>query len=250
MIVLSDVHGNYEALGEVLAKIDEGSRIVSLGDVVGYGPDPEKCLALLTERVAEKDFILGNHEILVTVPSRRDPKYVNPIAITAAEYSEKRLSEGELSRIASWPRYRKESRNYYFVHGAPPSSPWEYLSPDGTSFSEIAQYFREFKPRICFTGHSHKPSLWSIRKGQVDILTDFMEGRPVVLDPGTKYICNVGSVGQPRDGDPRAAFCRVTAAEQTILQLERVKYPLETTQRKIRDAGLPPFLAERLSAGV
>jgi diadenosine tetraphosphatase ApaH/serine/threonine PP2A family protein phosphatase len=237
--VFSDVHGNLEALEAVLATeaFRSADRVICLGDVIGYGADPSDCLARSRE-VAER-LLLGNHESAVAHP--QELAFFNGYARRAIEWTRDRLSEAEREFIASLPYLHREPPDLLFVHAAPTDPPaWEYIIDFHTALREMSG----FTERLCFVGHSHVPlAVEAPDSGQPRPLAF-----PLSMRDGAKYLVNVGSVGQPRDGDPRAAFALLDTDARSVA-LHRVEYPIAVAQEKILAADLPAYLAARLARG-
>jgi diadenosine tetraphosphatase ApaH/serine/threonine PP2A family protein phosphatase len=234
--VLSDVHGNLEALSAVLA--DAAGRVdavVCLGDVVGYGADPVGCTELIAERA--RLVVAGNHEHGLT--GRLDLDWFNAYARAALEWTRGRVDEDHRAWLEARPLVG-EVEDATFVHASPARpEEWDYLVTAEDGFHA----FGAFTTRICFVGHSHRPAAWSLGSsgpaydpGPVDL----------ALDDGRRYILNVGSVGQPRDGDPRAAYV-VWDMDARRIAIRRVAYDVSAARAKIVGAGLPRFLADRLA---
>ncbi|MBI4913062.1 MAG: metallophosphatase family protein [Acidobacteria bacterium] len=244
--VISDVHGNLEALEAVLAEVDRLGvrRILSLGDVVGYGPDPEACLRLVQARCSHR--LLGNHEHAVLNPGMAFE--FNPSAQAALEWTRERLRQADLLPALEGLLPHHQEGEYLFVHGSARNALEEYLretDPEGRSTFEavaasIEEDFTSF--RICFVGHNHKPFLATAE----GFLHPHAERATFQVPPEEKLYVSVGSVGQPRDLDPRACF---VVFEGTRVDYHRVPYPWTATAAKIRAAGLPGRLAERLGLG-
>lgn len=236
--VLSDIHGNLEALGAVLADLDQrADAILCTGDVVGYGADPVACLDLVAARAAV--IIAGNHEHAVAGLLGLD--WFNPYARAAAEWTRARLDADHLSYLASLP-LAAEVGDATLVHASPERpDEWEYLVTAQDGFGA----FGAFTTRLCFVGHSHLPAAWSLGSSGPEYLPGAGE---VSLEPGRRYIVNVGSVGQPRDLDPRAAYA-LWDAERGSVGIRRVDYDVEAARRKILAGGLPRLLADRLPRG-
>lgn len=244
--VISDVHGNLEALQAVLARIDELGidSICSLGDVVGYGPDPEACLLTTKERCRLR--LMGNHENAVLSPAYADS--FNPAAKLAIEWTRDRIEKAGLLDCIKGLKPFAQEQETLFVHGSVRNALHEYLLESDRSgystFDEVVEslendfvYFR-----ICFVGHNHMPFL-ATTEGFIHPHEEISEFQ--VSGDARLYI-SVGSVGQPRDGDPRACFAVFDGAKVTY---HRVPYPFETTARKILSCGLPRVLADRLAVG-
>lgn len=239
--VISDIHGNLEALEAVY---DQGQRQaveewVCLGDVVGYGADPDRCLARVRDRC--RATVLGNHD--AAVAGRLDPSYFNRYALRAAEWTAERLNDAERAYLAGLPLVRRD-RGALYVH-AEPSDPesWGYVH----SAAQVRAALAAAAARLCFIGHTHQPFVCTASDNGIRLFeTD--EGPVSMAADDRPYLVNVGSVGQPRDGDPRACFLIWDDSDDT-LQMVRVAYDIAAAQRKIIDAGLPSFLAERLDQG-
>lgn len=237
--VLSDIHGNLEALEAVLDDVarTRADAIYSLGDIVGYGPDPEACVDLVHARAAVS--LTGNHDAAaVGLTSLED---FNEFARFGVEWSVSLLDAGRLGYLRSLP-FTHRAPGLLCVHASPVEPErWHYIHGIG----EIVEQFAAFSERICLVGHTHRPVICAERPGAV---VEWC-GSPERLRPGRRYLVNVGSVGQPRDHDPRACYL-LFDDQAASLELRRVAYPVETTQRKMRAAGLPGFLTDRLAAGV
>lgn len=236
--VLSDIHGNLEALRAVLADADDrADAVLCLGDVVGYGADPGACIELIGER---SDAVVGgNHEH--GVAGLLDLAWFNPYARAAAEWTRRRLDDDALAWLAALPLVR-EVGDATLVHASPIApGEWDYVVTAQDGFDA----FSGFTTRLCFLGHSHVPAVWSSGSWGRD-----HEAHPdeVVLSPGSRYIINVGSVGQPRDRDPRAAYV-LWDPDARHLIVRRIEYDVAQARRKIVSAGLPKLLGDRLAVG-
>ncbi|NKB67638.1 MAG: hypothetical protein GKR89_11285 [Candidatus Latescibacteria bacterium] len=237
--VLSDIHANLEALQAVQQKA-AGMGVdawVCLGDIVGYGADPGPCVDQV--RALVQDAVLGNHDAAAV--GLLDMNYFNPWARRAAEWTAARLAAADAAYLAALPLIR-DGDDVLYVH-ADPHCPdeWDYIH----SADQIEAVLEAAVVRLCFIGHTHTPFVWGRSGASAQSLA---AAGPVVLEEGVSYLVNVGSVGQPRDGDPRACFALWDAAART-LELVRVDYPIDAAQKKILAAGLPPFLAQRLALG-
>lgn len=236
--ILSDIHGNLEALDAVLA--DAASRadaIVCLGDIVGYGADPVACI----ERVAERAqlVVAGNHEH--GVAGLLDLDWFNDWAKAAAKWTRRRLDRDHLGWLATRPLVG-ETDDATLVHASPARpAEWDYL----VSADDGYEAFAAFSTRVCFVGHSHRSGAWSLGSSGREHEPGATE---VELQAGRRYLINVGSVGQPRDRDARAAY-GVWDVDERRITIRRVAYDVATAQAKILAAGLPAVLAERLTIG-
>lgn len=212
-------------------------KIICLGDLVGYGPHPNECISLV-ERTAGV-ILAGNHDYAAV--RLTDTTYFNVYARLAIDYTRAALDPENEKKLAALPLDYIEE-NSYFVHAAPfePVN-WNYI----LTLYEAAKNFDCFKQKLCFIGHSHVPVVYS--QDSAGVPSVFHESE-IEFARDRRYIINVGSVGQPRDGNPRAAFGLFDTRTQTYHQL-RVEYDLKTTQDAMRKAQLPMFLIERLQYG-
>ena len=240
--ILSDIHGNLEALDAVLeALADERiDRYLCLGDIVGYGASPNACLDRMTGLTT--DVIAGNHDHAAI--GKLDITTFNQFAAAAALWTRRQLTPEGRRYLAELP-YTRQTDELYAVHASPANpEDWTYL----TSLWLADEAF-DAMPRdsaLCVLGHTHAPGIFE--KRTAEDRSRQISAATLGLEPECRYIVNVGSVGQPRDGDPRAAYCVFDTGERR-LDIKRVSYDVETAQRKIRDAGLPDMLAERLAYG-
>lgn len=236
--VVSDIHGNLEALDAVLADVaGRADAILCLGDVVGYGADPRACI----ERLAERAQVItaGNHEHAVA--GLLDLDWFNPYARAAAEWTRERLDDDHRSYLAALPLVAQVD-DATLVHASPDHpEEWEYL----VSAEDGFQAFAAFTTRLCFVGHSHVPGVWSLGSTGPTWLPGAVE---VDLEHGRRYLVNVGSVGQPRDRDSRAAYA-LWSVEDGAVAIRRVPYDVDAARRKIVAGGLPQYLADRLAWG-
>ena len=238
--ILADIHSNLEALSAVLADAREHGavdEIWCLGDTVGYGPDPNACL----DTVLSMNHVLvaGNHDLAAV--GKISLADFTPYAAEASRWTATQLSHEHSDQLANLP-LREERAPFTLVHGSPRDPVWEYVI-----YPDVAQAcFDHFTTPYCLVGHSHIPFI--CRRGQrVAELADAPPGSPVPLGE-ERLIVNPGGVGQPRDGDPRASYA-IYHTEENSLEFRRVPYDLVATQRKMRLAGLPEYLEERLQYG-
>ena len=236
--ILSDIHGNLDALESVLAILEERcpARVLCLGDVVGYGANPNECVEAIRGRC--EHVLLGNHDAAAT--GGPEAARFNVHARAAALWTAKILTPSNRDWLRELP-LTHSFESFLCVH-ASPASPrsWEYVF-DRYDAEPQFQYFRE---PLCLIGHTHQPAAYELREnGCVPVSSPRLR-----LSPERRYIVNVGSVGQPRDRDPRASFVLYHEGAGEI-EFLRVPYDLESAQKKILDAELPPFLATRLATG-
>lgn len=238
LAILSDIHGNLEALDAVLSDVDATGvgAIACLGDFVGYGASPNDCLDRLRPRLEAA--VLGNHDAAALGRLRLGGFHTD--AATTARWTVDQLTPEHREWLESLP-YTLNWRGHRLVH-ATPSEPeeWHYVLSVADAEVEMSAY----PERVGFIGHSHVPGAFDSDGTRVS----YARGRTVRLHAGHRYLINVGSVGQPRDGDARAAWLWFDE-ERDALVHRRVEYDIERAASRIRDAGLPRFLAERLRWG-
>ncbi len=237
--IISDIHSNWEALSAVLEALgkERVEGYLCPGDLVGYGADPNCCVEAVRQLSCLT--VLGNHDSVAA--GREEPTYFNPLARKAIEWTREVIEGENRGYLKELPMKRNEG-GWLLVH-ATPSEPeaWHYI----LSEERGAREFPHFKEPVCLFGHTHYPFLLARGPGGFKNL----RGTKFRLESDTRYLVNAGSVGQPRDGDPRAAFGVYDSEEMTV-EFLRVDYDVATAQKKILDAGLPAFLAERLARGV
>jgi predicted phosphodiesterase len=247
--IISDIHSNLEALQAVLDDIEKRGiqRIVCLGDIVGYGPNPRECLDLIMERC--EACVCGNHDVAVFY----EPYSFNLGAERAAFWTRTCLEEEPNKEIrdkrwlflGSRPvKYRAE--DFICVHGSPRKPINEYIFADDvfSNPNKLMDNFRRLEEMTCFVGHTHVPGVL-LDDPYFDPPDELAE--PDVFELGERAIINVGSVGQPRDRDWRASY---VVLKEDRVEFKRVKYDIETTVKKIKAIGdLDDFLAERLKEG-
>jgi diadenosine tetraphosphatase ApaH/serine/threonine PP2A family protein phosphatase len=239
--VLSDVHGNLEALETVLADVRRGGPdlCLCLGDTVGYGPDPNECAARIQELAGPA--IKGNHDLAAI--GALDTSRFSPLARTAIEWTIGVVSEDTRRWLVTLPN-RIEVPDFLAVHGSPRDPIEEYILDLPTSLA----IFSEHAFSLCLVGHSHVPGTFILGADGTVSARALPVGEPVPLARSCRYIVNVGSVGQPRDGDPRAGYLLLDTEERTVT-LRRLPYSIAATQEKMGARGLPSALARRLAMG-
>lgn len=237
--VISDVHSNLKALESVLKDLKNRNiqDIYFSGDAVGYGPEPNECIDLL--RAECKVLLAGNHDW--GVAGLTDIDFFNKNAGTAIEWTKKVISEENIEILRTFPvRFELKKEDITFVHSTPyEPEQWHYLQ----KFSDAEINFQYFETKLCFIGHSHRPVIIE-RSPSGEFIANI---NIMSIKPDNRYIINVGSVGQPRDGDPRASYAII---DKERVEIVRVSYDIEATQKKMSQAGLPLPLIQRLSFGM
>jgi diadenosine tetraphosphatase ApaH/serine/threonine PP2A family protein phosphatase len=236
--VISDIHGNLEALEAVLADARrEGvDQVICLGDVVGYGADPNAYLARVRDESVAT--VLGNHDAAAT--DLRQAENFNEIARDAIRWTSEALTEEHRKILRSLP-YEFVEGDVRYVHASPDDPPsWHYILTE----QEAWNAFEACLEPICFVGHSHVPLRVFLRRGRLEVVDEEV----VDIAPDDRALINVGSVGQPRDGDWRASYGLFDPVLRRLIA-RRVEYDIEEASRKIRAAGLPEILATRLAVG-
>jgi len=242
-LVLSDIHSNLEALQSVLDDTGPVDEIWCLGDVVGYGPDPNACVELL--RSQAHICIAGNHDWATL--GKLDLRDFNPDAREANLWNRKQLTADNLAYLDGLPETLVRG-DFTLAHGSPRHPIWEYIIYPSTAEAN----FRHFATPYCLAGHTHTPVIFRLLGGHNETETK-AEALPPALHEGMelrgeRLIINPGGVGQPRDGDPRASYALLDDQAMTI-EHRRVAYPLEKTQAKMMEHGLPLRLVLRLGYG-
>lgn len=236
--VLSDIHSNLPALESILDAIGHFDQLWVLGDSVGYGPHPDAVVERL--RTEGAIAVQGNHDAATL--GRIPTAAFNDLARAAVEWTAATMRADNLEWLADQPEKRIEG-DYTLVHGSPRDPIWEYLFSIPTARSNLAA----FDTPYCIVGHTHHQITFRDDRGQVEALLA-KDGRRFSLDE-RRSILNPGSVGQPRDGDPRACGMRLDTDSREV-EWVRVEYPVEATQEAIRALPLPERLAARLELGV
>jgi predicted phosphodiesterase len=236
--VLSDIHANLVALDAVLGALGSVDAIWHLGDVVGYGPDPDGVVARLTE--VEAVGVRGNHDAAAAGGDEID--WFNPDARAAMEWTRGRISETTRDWLANLPE-RHTQEDFGLVHGSPREPLWEYIVSVPIARANLAL----LTTSVGLYGHTHLPMVFAERDGAVDQIEPG-NGSTFAL-AGRRALVNPGSVGQPRDGIPTASHVVIdTEAERCTWY--RTAYDIEAVQESMRDAGLPDRLVQRLSYGL
>jgi diadenosine tetraphosphatase ApaH/serine/threonine PP2A family protein phosphatase len=232
--VLSDIHSNLAALDAVRAELPAHDELWVLGDIVGYGPQPNEVIRTLQEMGARS--VLGNHDgaAIGTI----DTRDFNPDAAAAIKWTATVLDDNARAYLTSLPQVRCES-DLTAVHGSPRDPIWEYI----TSTSIAMANLEAFDTRLCLFGHTHLPIVFAAQDGRGTALAAIPD-EPVSLD-AQRLLLNPGSVGQPRDGNPASSYLLVDT-DANVAEFHRVAYDVGQTQRLMRQADLPARLVERL----
>lgn len=238
--IFSDVHSNLEALGVALDyyKKEKISQFIFLGDIIGYGANPFEVISLL--RSLNPVCIAGNHDW--GVPNKLSIDYFNQYAQAGIIWTKRKITQEQIFWLYSLPlTFTRE--NFICVHGSLTDPERFYYIMDKY---DAELNFPLLEKQICFVAHSHRKGVYfseGKRKGTTHILDDKVE-----LKEKGKYIVNVGSVGQPRDSDPRACVC-IYDSDLSVVSFNRLEYNIKIAADKILEAGLPPILASRLYSG-
>lgn len=238
--IISDIHANLEAL-EVALDALSGEKIdtyLCVGDIVGYGADPALCIE--KTKALRPVIVCGNHDSAAA--GLTDTTNFNNAAEEAVLWTRSSLSAGDISFLRHLGVTFK-NRHLTIVHGTLQEPESFHYMFDVRTASET---FELMENNICFVGHSHMPGVFSRRAGSK---IKYFSKAKIKLSADEKLIVNVGSIGQPRDGDPRLCYA-VYDSDKGTAEIKRLPYDIKTAQKKIMDAGLPPFLAYRLAGGM
>ena len=241
-LILSDIHSNLVALEAVLADAPSGLPVWCLGDLVGYGPNPNECINLLRE--LDPQSIVGNHDWAVM--DKADIDDFNPEAKEAVLWTRAQLTPDNMDYLQNLPISLVQDQEYTLVHGSPRKPIWEYILHPSTASLNFAYFHTSY----CLVGHTHVPVIFRFLE---------QESKPTceaerLWETGThslgegRLIINPGSIGQPRDGDSRASYAILDTKAGT-LNLRRVPYNIAKTQQRMEKAKLPARLIVRLSYG-
>lgn len=235
--VFGDIHANLEALEEVLADAEESgcTHYACIGDIVGYNANPSECVSIVRE--LECPVVKGNHDDEVVQDTPLDG--LNPLAKEALEWTRRNLNEEDRGWLENL-RLVRQVRDFTIVHATLDTPEgWGYVT---NKFDAMASFSYQFTS-VCFYGHTHTPRFYVKASG-----VHAVPGESIAIETGKKYFINVGSVGQPRDGDWRAAYA-LYDVEARKVTIRRLEYDLRLAQEKIVKAGLPEMLAHRLAVG-
>lgn len=243
--VLSDIHGNLEAFNAALKRLKaEGAQqYLFCGDLIGYGPDPEKCVQKY-QKMAEEGLVvgvLGNHDAIFTHPELR--QYFNFDALKALDWTEKHLSAKSLRCISFLPD-TIQGDNFTLTHGSPADPIKEYF----VSCEQYHTLYHKWKGQVMFVGHTHLPFYMEGDENVCHVSVQHQEAY-VNFHSALRYVVNPGSVGKPRDNDTRASF-GLWDSDTNTFHFMRQSYDFTKTQEKMRAAGFAPFLIDSLALGM
>jgi predicted phosphodiesterase len=240
VLIIADIHANFVALQAVVEDAGPVDVVWCLGDVVGYGPCPNECVEWVAEHAAAT--VVGNHDWAAL--GRLDPSEFNDAAYAATMWTIETLTPQAHDWLESLPNRYIEG-DLTLVHGSPRHPVWEYVQRPATA----AANFPFFDTDLCFIGHTHVPVIFPeelARKGEA--IYQPPVGEIIALNHG-RYLVNPGSVGQPRDGDPRAAYALFDPDTREI-EFRRLAYDVKQTQCQMQEEDLPPSLIARLAKGL
>ncbi len=239
--IISDVHGNLPAFTSFL-EISEGldvSRILCLGDIVGYNPWPNECIDIMRERGIP--CVMGNHDRVGC--GADSPENFNQAARGAILWTRGVLTESNRKYLAALPDMIVVDKRYLLVHGSP-RDPNEYIFSESSVFDNIEVMKSEFEKSLCFFGHTHVVFAVCEDHGKIEVFAN----ESVPIEKGKRYLVNPGSIGQPRDGDPKAAFLVYDEGKQEI-EFHRFAYDIDAVYEAVVNAGIDSYLGKRLFLG-
>jgi diadenosine tetraphosphatase ApaH/serine/threonine PP2A family protein phosphatase len=236
--VISDIHGNLEALEATLedARREGATKLICLGDIVGYGADPNGCVERVHKVVSA--CVLGNHDAATL--DEKGAENFNAVARAAIQWTREQMTPKNMAVLRGTPLEHAED-GALFVHSSPENPlAWNYVLTE----TDARAAFDSFDENVCFIGHSHVPFRILMLDGDIEVVRD----PELVIPEGGRALINVGSVGQPRDGDWRAAYALYDSQGARVIA-RRVEYDCQGAASKILAAGLPEILARRLALG-
>jgi predicted phosphodiesterase len=238
--IISDIHANLDAFQVVLKRLKDVDAYICLGDIVGYGPDPDECVDIVRGLPGLK-CVVGNHDLACV--GRYDINWFNWYAREAIVWTQTRLSPASRSYLLNLPLMEMEN-SLTLVHGALPQ-PMDYV----TSEREARSVFAEMITPVCLIGHTHIAEYYANAHGAAHMeRRSLAQGGDIKFGRGMSYIINSGSVGQPRDGNSMASYGIYDTTRREV-KVKRIAYPVEAVQAKIAKAGLPEVLGDRLAIG-
>ncbi|KJC37010.1 metallophosphoesterase [Bradyrhizobium sp. LTSP885] len=243
LALFADIHANRQAFAACLeaARARGAERLICLGDIVGYGADPEWAVDTVTDLVAKGAIaVRGNHDNAIGVPSDS----MNSDAQAAIDWTRGRLGAEQRAFLAGLPIMREEDNRLYVHSEASDPEGWRYVRDS----SDAARSMMATEQHVTFCGHIHRPGLYSLSSAAK--MTSFVPTADIEVQllTGRRWLAVLGSVGQPRDGDPAASFAMFDTVSRAITYL-RVPYDVDAAATRIRVSGLPRWLADRLLIG-
>jgi len=236
--ILSDIHGNLESLQCALALIEPDEKILCLGDIVGYGPNPNECVAIVRERATAS--VLGNHDLAAV--ENFGVEFFNDAARAAIAWTQGVIEPDNRAWLNALS-YELRFPAFLLVHGAPKHY-FEYILDKRAA----ARAFEATDAPLIFVGHTHIAEYYCLEDQDTISHKHMQHGGELILEEGKRYIVDVGSVGQPRDLNPQASFVRYRPDDR-LVQWIRYDYPISQVQEKMHEEHLPEYLATRLEAG-
>jgi len=236
--IISDIHGNIESLERAFSLMEPDDQVLCLGDIVGYGPNPNECISLLRTRLQHA--VLGNHDLAAL--ENFGVEYFNDAARAAIAWTQTVLSE-ESRDWLNGLSYEIRYPDFLMVHGAPVNY-FEYILDKRTA----SKAFALTDAPLVFIGHTHIAEYWVSEPDGAVGHRHMQQGGELRLEDGKRYIVDVGSIGQPRDLNPEASFVFYEPQSRKV-EWVRYPYPIRDVQEKIHEAHLPEYLAMRLESG-
>ncbi len=235
----SDVHANLAALKAVILdfQTEKVDRIFFLGDAVGYGPNPNECVELI-DQISEIK-LMGNHDYAALGLMVTD--YFNQYAAESMNWTRNSLSKKTIEILSDF-ELMAELDDFVIVHASPKEpKEWHYI----LDMDDVEESFKYFDKRMCLVGHTHRPFIISQNDDGNCIISHKTEEK---IYDNRRYLINIGSVGQPRDSDPRSGYV-IYDEDEKVIRFKRVDYDLSETQQQMAELGLPEYLIERLAVG-
>lgn len=242
-LIFSDIHSNLEAFEKFISqrRIKQIDKYLFLGDLVGYGPNPNEVISLFRE-MANMHTVRGNHDKVIA--NLESSSLFNPAAAFSAEWTKLHIAETNMHYLKNLARGPLVvDRCVTICHGSTFDEDYYVFS-----IFEAVESFKFMETSIGFFGHTHFPIIYYLRNDKMDVVP-LVDNTRIKLDANTRYLVNPGSIGQPRDKNPNSSFIIFDSTKRE-LQFIRYAYDVKSTQRKIREAGLPELLASRLETGV
>ncbi|MCP4146526.1 MAG: metallophosphoesterase family protein [bacterium] len=242
-LIFSDIHSNFDAFEKMLSlkKVNEVDKFLFLGDLVGYGANPNETIELF-KKIKNKYFIRGNHDKVIS--DLESSSLFNPVAAFSAEWSKLQTTPENMQTLLALKKGPLVVDHFITIcHGSTFDEDYYVFS-----MFEAVESLKFMETSIGFFGHTHFPIIYLLRNEKIDVVP-LNKNTKIKLDPNTRYLINPGSIGQPRDKDPNPSFIIFDSTKKEI-QFIRFSYNIKKAQKKIREAGLPEILASRLESGI